>query len=90
MRDMLVVKSPNPREQSRLSIEMTHAKLLGMSEKCRNDAEYASDPSPWPRRRGDTKMMEEAVETNVAERPEQILRSQRLRHHKGKTLSRDG
>ncbi|KAI7773474.1 hypothetical protein LA080_010577 [Diaporthe eres] len=89
MGQMLVVKSPNPREKNRMCIEEVHKRLSDLLQKCHDHKDYTYRSAPWPRRKGDSKALEEAVETNVAEHPQQILRSQRLRPYRGKTLSRD-
>lgn len=85
-----MVKSPNQKEKGRMSIEEVHKRLSDLLQKCHDRMDYAYRSAPWPRKRGDSKALEEAVETNVAEQPQQILRSQRLRQYRGKTLSRDG
>lgn len=86
---MLVVKSPNPSEKNRVDIEQVHARLFKMLIKCDDDRDYTSKPAPWPRRKGDYKTLEEAVETDVANVPQDILRWKELRVHRGRTLVRD-
>lgn len=85
---MLVVKSPNPNERGRTGIEQLNVSLLKMLEKCRKDRNYASQPAPWSQRRADYRNKGEAVETNVATLPANILRFKDLRVHRGKTLVR--
>ncbi|KAG8165172.1 hypothetical protein KVR01_005447 [Diaporthe batatas] len=86
---MLVVKSPNPSEKRRMSIEEVHRRLSVFHQKCIDSKDYTCTFAPWPRRRGDSKLLEEAVETDVAEQPQQMLRWRRLRRYSGKTLSRE-
>lgn len=85
---MLLVESPNPNERRRARIEQLNARLKRMLLKCSKDADYASRPTCWQRRQADYDNAVEAVETNVAKVPAEILRLKDLRTHEGKTLSR--
>lgn len=85
---MLLVKSPNPNERGRASIAQLNYRLSNMLVKCKEDTDYASRPAPWYRRPSDCRKMVEAVETNVAKVPAEILRWKDIRVHTGKTLPR--
>lgn len=73
-----------------MNIETIHAKLLGMLKKCHEDIAYACGSASWPRKTNDSKTMEEAVEAEMTGASEDILRLQKLRLHKGKTITRVG
>lgn len=82
---MLVVKSPNPKEKSRASIETVKKTLQKLLNKCNQEPEHAFRPAPWPRRKGDYK--EEAVEAKVVKSSAEILERKNLRIHNGRTLT---
>lgn len=84
----MIIKSPNPTERSRAGIEQLNNSLRRMLVRCEKDVDYASRAAPWPRRRGDSKNIGEAVEADVAKLPAEILRLRELRVHRGKTLVR--
>ncbi|KUI53533.1 hypothetical protein VP1G_10592 [Cytospora mali] len=86
--EMLLVKSPNPSERCRVGIEQVSSRLFSMLVELRNHTDYASKPSPWHMRKDEYKGLVEAVETEVAMLPGEILRFKKLRVHRGKTLPR--
>ncbi|KUI69218.1 hypothetical protein VM1G_05517 [Cytospora mali] len=86
--EMLIIKSPNPSERGRVGIEQVSSRLFSMLVELRKHTDYASKPTPWHMRKGEYKAIAEAVETEVAKVPGEILRFKELRLHRGKTLPR--
>ncbi|KAE8454273.1 hypothetical protein EG329_005198 [Mollisiaceae sp. DMI_Dod_QoI] len=85
--DILIIKSPNPKDKGRISCVELNRTLLALLEKCKNDCNYASKPAPWDRNQKN-QIEEEAVETNVAKVAADILQRKNLRVHSGKTQPR--
>lgn len=85
---MLIIKSPNPNEKGRATIEQVHNRLLQLGSSL-DGHDYAVKPAPWLRYKDDCKRIEEAVEVDVEELPKKIIRMDSLRTYTGRTLTRD-
>lgn len=86
--EMLIIKSPNPNEKGRATIERVRNGLSEL-EKRLDRHDYAVNPAPWLRYKGDCKRIEEAVEVDVEELPKKLIRMDSLRTYTGRTLTRD-
>ena len=59
-----------------------------LNERCKNEPDFASKPAPWDSSLKAEKIVEEAVETNVAPVAADMLLRKQLRVHSGKTQPR--